>query len=239
VRRPGASTPHASKPGPSLRSDAAIRNSSAGASATAASITSAFVGDFRQQLADLVADRAFFESADLPPTAHQFKERVRLGKNRLSVAVQDVAQVIGPIMTAYQQARKEAERSHSNALDYAYNDIRRQIALLAEPGFLTSTRWEWLNQYPRYFKAIVARLSRLAGDGVNRDRKMHAQVEPRWRAFLERLHQHRTRDLYDPHLVHYRWMLEEYRVSLFAQSLGTGIAVSEKRLDEQWAKVRP
>ncbi|MCC7421504.1 MAG: ATP-dependent RNA helicase HrpA, partial [Planctomycetaceae bacterium] len=239
LRRPGASTPHAAKTGPSLRSEAAAPSPSGSTSTAAATPDASFVGDFRQQLADLIADRAFFESAEIPQTAHQFKERVRQARNRLSVAVQDVAQVIGPIMTAYQQARKEAERSHPNALDYVFDDVRRQIALLVEPGFLTSTRWEWLNQYPRYFKAIVARLSRLAGDGIHRDRKLHAQVEPRWRAFLERLFQHRTRDLYDPHLIHYRWMLEEYRVSLFAQSLGTGIAVSEKRLEEQWAKLRP
>jgi ATP-dependent helicase HrpA len=223
------------KPGTNPQKTSAATTPSTSAPAQHAN---AFIGDFRQQLADLIADRALFETPDLPQTAHQFKERQKLAKNRLSVAVQDVSQVVGPIMTAYQQARKESERSHPSALDFAYDDVRRQIALLVEPGFFANTRWEWLNQLPRYFKAIVMRLSRLAGDGLKRDRNMHAQVEPRWRAFLERLLQHRARDLSDPHLIHYRWMLEEYRVSLFAQSLGTGIAVSEKRLDEQWAKVR-
>jgi ATP-dependent helicase HrpA len=48
---------------------------------------------------------------------------------------------------------------------------------------------------------------------------------------------HRQQQRFDPELEHYRWMLEEFRVSLFAQKLGTSLTVSEKRLDEQWAKV--
>ena len=62
-------------------------------------------------------------------------------------------------------------------------------------------------------------------------------VIPRWQRGIERLKQHRARQLYDPELEAYRWMTEEYRVSIFAQELGTAVPASEKRLDQQWLKV--
>jgi ATP-dependent helicase HrpA len=56
---------------------------------------------------------------------------------------------------------------------------------------------------------------------------------------LEHARQHQSLAIVDPELLHFRWMLKEYRVSLFAQKLGTAIPVSPKRLDEQWAKLKP
>ena len=66
----------------------------------------------------------------------------------------------------------------------------------------------------------------------------HRPVAPRWRQYEERLAQHQVRGLADPELAHFRWMLEELRVSLFAQELGTSLAVSPQRLDKQWQKVQ-
>lgn len=60
---------------------------------------------------------------------------------------------------------------------------------------------------------------------------------PRWQRWKERARVARERGLYDPELENYRWMLEEYRILLFAQELGTAMSVSEKRLDKQWAVV--
>jgi ATP-dependent helicase HrpA len=116
--------------------------------------------------------------------------------------------------------------------------MRSQLAELVQPGFLTATPWEWLQHYPRYFRAIQHRLQRLGSGGLARDRKGFDQIEPRREAYARRAAEHRKMEIHDPELVHYRWMLEEYRVSLFAQQLGTALPVSAKRLDAQWAKVR-
>ena len=64
------------------------------------------------------------------------------------------------------------------------------------------------------------------------------QVRPLWEAYLARLQVHRDRGVEDPELERYRWMLEELRVSLFAQELGTSFPVSMKRLRQQWGQVR-
>jgi ATP-dependent helicase HrpA len=73
---------------------------------------------------------------------------------------------------------------------------------------------------------------------VPRDLEKHQDIQPRWQLYLERARQQQSQGIVDPELLHLRWMLEEYRVSLFAQKLGTAIPVSPKRLEQQWAKVR-
>jgi ATP-dependent helicase HrpA len=108
---------------------------------------------------------------------------------------------------------------------------------LLPAGFLRDTPAEWSAQYPRYAKALRTRLERLAGQYA-KDQKytamLQALAEPLWNAVRDRP----GLLLLCPAAAQYRWMLEELRVSLFAQNLGTRQAVSEKRLQEQWRTVR-
>jgi ATP-dependent helicase HrpA len=83
------------------------------------------------------------------------------------------------------------------------------------------------------------RLKKIATTGIPRDRQAHDQIAPRWQAYQERLADHQKRRIEDPELPLIRWMIEELRVSLFAQELGTSIPVSAQRVDKQWAKTRP
>lgn len=62
--------------------------------------------------------------------------------------------------------------------------------------------------------------------------------QPRWQLYLDRARHQQAQGIVDPELLLLRWMLEEYRVSLFAQKFGTAIPVSPKRLEQQWAKLR-
>jgi ATP-dependent helicase HrpA len=71
-----------------------------------------------------------------------------------------------------------------------------------------------------------------------RDRQNFAVFAPFWESYRERLEQHRQRGVSDPALQQFRWLLEEFRVSLFAQELGTTCPVSAKRLEKHWAQVR-
>ena len=109
--------------------------------------------------------------------------------------------------------------------------------MLMDPQSFAKTPWDWLRQYPRYFRAICRRLENLPS-GVPRDWKTFQEFQPRWKLYLEQARHQQTQGIFDPELIHMRWMLEEYRVSLFAQKLGTAIPVSPKRLDQQWAKLR-
>ncbi|MFZ1934100.1 MAG: DUF3418 domain-containing protein, partial [Thermoguttaceae bacterium] len=120
---------------------------------------------------------------------------------------------------------------------YALDDIREQIAWLMNAESFAKTPWEWLRQYPRYFRAICHRLENLPG-AVARDFEKFQDFQPCWQLFVEHARHQKSQGIVDPELLHLRWMLEEYRVSLFAQKLGTAIPVSPKRLEQQWAKVQ-
>lgn len=137
--------------------------------------------------------------------------------------------------------KKQAKQSKNVlTITYAMSDISKQLAGLFYRGCLYSTPYEWLQQYPRYFKAIGQRLEKVPMN-VNQDRAYIAQLEPLY-ARLEEVLSTYNKDnsgasiFYGlpKHLQQYRWMLEELRVSLFAQSLTTRVPVSVKRLNKQW-----
>jgi len=102
-----------------------------------------------------------------------------------------------------------------------------------------ATPWHWLCQYPRYFRAVILRLDRVAGGNRDRDLSHTEELRVRWEAYVQRRHEHARGGIFDPQLAQYRWMLEEYRVSLFAQKLVTAVPVSAARLDRLWAAIRP
>jgi ATP-dependent helicase HrpA len=109
-------------------------------------------------------------------------------------------------------------------------DIGSQLEDLVYPGFLADLEPGRLSHYPRYLKGIVERLEQLQQNPQKDQQRMNL-VEPWWRLYLTALEQGAV---YDERLDAFRWLLEEYRVSLFAQRLGTDGKVSEKRLISTW-----
>jgi ATP-dependent helicase HrpA len=204
------------------------------------------LSDFRRHLTELIADRALFlplaipgedrqgavADVEFPRNAEAFAARLSAARERLTFAVQDVLPLVTVLCEAYHRVRLALERAVAiPTLRYALDDVAGQLAELTSTGFLTATPWPWLQAYPRYFRAIELRLEKLLRGETLRDAAQHEQIAPRWQRYLELARAHREQGLFDPALVHYRWMLEEYRVSLFAQTLGTAVPVSEKRLD--------
>ncbi len=118
-------------------------------------------------------------------------------------------------------------------------DLRDQINELVAPHFLVRVPYAWLAQYPRYFQAMQVRALKIQRGGLDRDLSMIDRLKLRRAEFAARVTALERRGIFDPELQGFRWLLEEYRVSLFAQELRTAVPVSEKRLDEQWARVQP
>ncbi|MEE4076096.1 ATP-dependent RNA helicase HrpA [Pseudomonas viridiflava] len=118
----------------------------------------------------------------------------------------------------------------------ALNDIKAQLGKLVYPGFVRETPAQWLKEMPRYLKAIEMRLEKLPGQ-VQKDRVWSIELAGLWAQYQARADKHRQEGKRDPELAVYRWWMEEYRVSLFAQQLGTKMPVSDKRLSKQWAMV--
>lgn len=186
------------------------------------------------EIAELIADRAFLAAGAIPRHRAEFDAWLVAGRERIAVAVQDVVEPAGPLWESFYDARLAIEKATASVYRQAVADIRRQIAGLVFPGFMTATPWEWLSQFPRYFRAIAIRLDRLGAGNRDRDLAQTEELRLRADAMAQRLKDRPDLVRYDPAWIRYRWLLEEYRVSLFAQKLGTAVAVSAVRLDRLW-----
>ncbi|MEO3784520.1 ATP-dependent RNA helicase HrpA [Actinocorallia sp. B10E7] len=131
------------------------------------------------------------------------------------------AQLLGwteRVLAAYQAIQRKLKSTGSLVLVPSLTDVRGQLDELVHPGFVTGTGFARLPDVLRYLRAIEHRLDRLP-ENPNRDRQLMAQV-----AAVRQEWERAGRP------AGVRWMIEEYRVSLFAQSLGTRYPVSDKRI---------
>ncbi|MGB1092116.1 MAG: DUF3418 domain-containing protein, partial [Oceanobacter sp.] len=117
----------------------------------------------------------------------------------------------------------------------AYSDVQAQLERLLAPGFMLEASWPHLKCFVRYLKAMDYRIDKLQGN-LPRDRLGMTEFASLWEPFQK---QTQGMDLTDPEnpFTEFRWLLEEWRVSLFAQPLGTKEAVSLKRLEKRWAEL--
>ncbi len=139
-----------------------------------------------------------------------------------------VTQVRAVLSTAYDIDQRLAG-TRDPALVPALADLRAQLKALVHPGFVTETGWRQLHHLPRYLKAMVYRLDRLGGN-LPRDRQLMAQIHEIEQEYRELRAELPAGGPADEGLREIRWMIEELRVNLFAQSLGTAYPVSDKRI---------
>ncbi|PPE66056.1 ATP-dependent RNA helicase HrpA [Caldimonas caldifontis] len=187
--------------------------------------------ELRDQIIEVALDRAFLQEP-LPQDERAFKARIEEGRTRLNLIAQEVARLAGTILTEYQAAARKLKDSKPPK-DVA-DDIAAQLQRLMPKRFIASTPYAQLQHFARYLKAIVMRLDKLRSD-PSRDAARLAELRP-----LEQRYQRRLAELKgqgDTRLEEFRWLLEELRVSLFAQELRTPQPVSVKRLEKTWAQV--
>lgn len=118
----------------------------------------------------------------------------------------------------------------------AADDVRDTLAWLVFPGFVWTVPWIWLQHYPRYLEGIRVRLERLALNPAG-DARRQAEIAPYWQRYADFVMAERKPAYNQAALLEYRWLIEEFRVSLFAQELRTAMPVSAKRLNLLWQKV--
>ena len=187
--------------------------------------------ELRMQIIDVALDRAFLADP-LPTDEHAFKRRLDEGRARLNLIAQEVARQAGVVLADYAAATRKLK--DSKPPKEVADDVAAQLQRLVGKRFLVTTDWASLLHLPRYLKAVVMRLDKLRSDPA-RDAQRLAELRP-----LEQRWVRRTADLKGaPHarMDEYRWLLEELRVSLFAQELRTPQPVSPKRLDKAWAQM--
>ncbi len=185
----------------------------------------------KQQVVAVALDRAFLADP-LPTDAASFAQRVEQGRGRLSLIAQEVARQAGTILTEYAAASRKLK--DSKFAPDAAADIGQQLQRLMPKDFLQQTAWTQLHHLPRYLKAMTLRLDKYRADPA-RDAAKMAELKPLeqryWRLVAERKGQK------DARLEEFRWLLEELRVSFFAQELRTPQPVSVKRLEKAWQQL--
>jgi ATP-dependent helicase HrpA len=124
--------------------------------------------------------------------------------------------------------------SSLDQVQYLKKDIQSQLANLVDENFLIDVSLDRIKQFPRYLKAITARLSKFPHLGKN-DLKYTSELNNYWGRYKALAEEEGLKNHKD--LQGIRWMIEEYRVSLFAQSLGTNMSVSPKRIERQFALI--
>jgi ATP-dependent helicase HrpA len=187
--------------------------------------------ELRAQIIDVALDRAFLLDP-LPTNAQDFERRVQEGRGRLTLIANEVARLALTILQEYAAAVRKLKDT-KGAPD-AVADAQQQLQRLVPKGFLAAAPWPQLAHFARYLKAIVLRLDKHRADPA-RDAARLAELRPQeqryWRLVAERKGQ------VDARMQELRWLLEELRVSFFAQELRTPQPVSVKRLDKLWAQI--
>ncbi|MBL7088662.1 DUF3418 domain-containing protein, partial [Acidovorax sp.] len=188
--------------------------------------------ELRIQIIDVALDRAFLLDP-LPTDEYAFKRRVEEGRGRLTLIANEVARLAATILTEYAAAARKIKDT-KNAPD-ATADALQQLQRLVPKNFIAVAPWAQLAHYARYLKAITLRLDKYRADPA-RDAAKLAELRPQeqryWRLVAER------KGAVDARMQELRWLLEELRVSFFAQELRTPQPVSVKRLDKLWAQIQ-
>jgi ATP-dependent helicase HrpA len=187
--------------------------------------------ELRAQIIDVALDRAFLQEP--PPTDEpQFKRRIEEGRGRLTLIANEVARLAGAILTEYAIAARKIKDTKTQP--NATADALQQLQRLVGKRFILDTPWPRLQHFTRYLKAIVLRLDKLRAD-PERDAQRLTELRPQeqryWRLLAER------KGVADERMSEFRWLLEELRVSFFAQELRTPQPVSVKRLDKLWGQI--
>jgi ATP-dependent helicase HrpA len=191
--------------------------------------------DLKEDLLTAITDRAFLGDDEPPRTAKAFNAQKDRARTRLHAVADAACRVAAAVAADYQAVQGKL----GGKLPYPLaQDIREQLGHLVYKGFLAATPWEQLQHLPRYLKAILRRLDKYPG-GAERDAKWTAAVHELWQDYQKRLEKHCKEGVRDPELAKFRWMIEELRVSLFAQELKTPYPVSLKRLQKAWEQIKP
>ena len=182
----------------------------------------------RDDLTQAVCDRAFIGEDELPRNEKAFKEQIKRARSRLPAVKEALSRYLQETATAYAELNGKLGKHPLTHL------MRQRLQTLLAAGFATRTPWAQWPRLPIYLKAMTLRLEKYSGNPA-RDAAREADVQE-----LEQMWQEKTDGLVkqgqpvSDDLAAFKWMIEELRVSLFAQELKTPYPVSVKRLLKEW-----
>ncbi|MEZ5590607.1 MAG: ATP-dependent RNA helicase HrpA [Gammaproteobacteria bacterium] len=198
--------------------------------------------ELETDLFDAIIERACFRdpstgSTWLPRAPDDFERCLSQGRSRLPVVAKELGDWASDVLAQHHTLRTQLAGELPLSWTDAVQDIRAQLDRLIYPGFISATPEPWRAYLARYLKAIELRLDKLRY-APDKDRQRLGVLAPLWDAYtnaeaaLTRQHKPLSAEL-----TQFRWLLEELRVSLFAQELKTAQPISAKRLDALWREI--
>ena len=184
------------------------------------------------QITHRIIDNLF--THHLPVTDAEFKQLLD-NRKHIDTELSKLTLQLGDILDCYQLLRKKLKNPPLNWLD-AMADIQDQLNNLMHKQFVAETDQINLDNYTRYLRAIDMRLEKIQSN-PQRDRKARVEISDLWSAYKKRAENLEKNNQYSAELNNYRWLLEEYRISLFAQEIKTLVPVSAKRLKKTWNEI--
>ena len=192
--------------------------------------------DLRDDLIAAICDRAFIGEDDLPRTNADFMKLKQRARTRLPAVSEAVARQAQAIAVEYQLLINQQAKMPTK-VNRLKKDVEQQIQSLVYKNCFANTPWEYLQHVPRYLKALRLRIEKQPS-APERDGKNAASVVALWQKWHDKINALNQANLNIPQaLQDYRWLIEELRVSLFAQELKTPFPVSIKRLEKTWHDV--
>ncbi len=188
--------------------------------------------ELKDELVQAVFAEAFLVSQPWPRDAASFAQRLQQGQEQLLALGARLCAALGEALAALHAINKRLKGAVAPQELPALNDIRQQLDRLVARHFVLQTPYPWLLHYPRYLKAVQARLEKL-GRSPERDRQQRLELDALWHDYETRAAQGGL----SAAQREFRWLLEELRVSLFAQELKTVQPVSVPRLRKLWKEL--
>lgn len=182
----------------------------------------------RDDLTQAVCDRAFIGEDELPRNEKTFKEQIKRARSRLPAVKEALSRYLQETAAAYAELNGKLGKHPLTHL------MRQRLQTLLAPGFASHTPWAQWPRLPIYLKAMTLRLEKYSSNPA-RDAAREADIQE-----LEQMWQEKTDSLIkqglpiSDGLAGFKWMIEELRVSLFAQELKTPYQMSVKRLMKEW-----
>ena len=192
----------------------------------------------RDDLVSAILDTCFLDGDSLPYHEDAFNESISKGRSALIDTANRLCHLNMDVLQLYHEVSTALERRSGTADQTTLDDMQTQLEFLIYPGYLQQAGLTQLRHYPRYLKAILARMQKM-DEKPQRELQSLNTATPYMTRYIEAAAQWDTLDEQQQCLLEdYHWLLEEFRVSLFAQELGTAQPVSATRLDRLWVELK-
>jgi len=188
-------------------------------------------GNIYEDISNLIVGTVFIANKPAVRTRNEFEYCINKNKPQLVTSANEICRVAESILNLYAEIiHKLAALKATSPLK---EDLCEQMNLLSYRGFFGNTPFIRLKEYPRYLKAMLLRLEKSAFDSA-KDQKQLGEILPIWTRYWQSVASDPSVTEHEFQDDEFRWSLEEFRVSLFAQTLKTAYPISKKRLEKSW-----